>query len=148
MIESNISRKHSTFYAPPDFFRLPLCPHSQTQLVGPPASVHTVELYSHELEIASPPLTSSALAVFFLAKDPAMPRCAAVKPENRGPDRCPSEVFDNDWSRLVSCYDPYSKGTALRGELFSTGILSGCWEGRILVSFVTCFFFLFVKSTL
>lgn len=45
-----------------------------------------------------------------------------------------SNRYDEDWSRLVSCYDPWTGGTPLRGKVFRIGSLCGSWAGRFLVS--------------
>jgi hypothetical protein len=40
---------------------------------------------------------------------------------------------DEDWSRQVSCYDPWMEPPPLRGVVYTPGALSGSWSGRILV---------------
>ena len=40
---------------------------------------------------------------------------------------------DEDWSRQVSCYDPWMELPPLRGAVYMPGALSGSWSGRILV---------------
>ncbi|KAF9460340.1 hypothetical protein BDZ94DRAFT_1284000 [Collybia nuda] len=44
-----------------------------------------------------------------------------------------SERYDEDWSRLVACHDPWMGPTPLRGKMFTPGSLVGSWEGRMLV---------------
>jgi hypothetical protein len=61
-------------------------------------------------------------------------------------DRCPvifgtsdlphgegSKRHDEDWTRLVACYDPWVGQTTLRGIVYTPGTLSGCWSGHTLV---------------
>lgn len=54
---------------------------------------------------------------------------STVEPSLRGSAR-----YDEDWSRLVSCLDPWMGPIALRGKMFTPGSLVGSWEGRLLVS--------------
>ena len=44
-----------------------------------------------------------------------------------------SERHDEDWYRLVCCYDPWNDQAALRGKVWSPGTLSGSWNGRVMV---------------
>ncbi|KAF8896693.1 hypothetical protein BD779DRAFT_1497292 [Infundibulicybe gibba] len=43
-----------------------------------------------------------------------------------------SSGYDEDWVRLVSCYNPYGDNPSLRGRVFQIGSLAGSWEGRFL----------------
>ncbi|KAJ7590229.1 hypothetical protein C8J56DRAFT_937145 [Mycena floridula] len=43
-----------------------------------------------------------------------------------------SRRYDEDWHRLVSCYDPFEKVTPLRGIVYRIGSLVGSWAGRFL----------------
>ncbi|KAJ8520732.1 hypothetical protein ONZ45_g2457 [Pleurotus djamor] len=45
-----------------------------------------------------------------------------------------SRKYDTDWSRLVSCYDPWNEEESpLRGPVYRPGTLSGTWSGRFIV---------------
>jgi hypothetical protein len=44
-----------------------------------------------------------------------------------------SERHDEDWHRLVCCYDPWNDQAVLRGKVWSPGTLSGSWDGRVMV---------------
>lgn len=44
-----------------------------------------------------------------------------------------SGCYDEDWSRLVACYDPWLRQAPLRGPVYKVGSLSGSWAGRIVV---------------
>jgi hypothetical protein len=44
-----------------------------------------------------------------------------------------SNQYDEDWSRLVGCYDPHLR-PPLWSRVFTRGALSGCWAGTIVVS--------------
>lgn len=40
---------------------------------------------------------------------------------------------DEDWSRQVSCHDPWTDSPLLRGKVYTPGALTGSWSGRVLV---------------
>ncbi|KIM85033.1 hypothetical protein PILCRDRAFT_817871 [Piloderma croceum F 1598] len=44
-----------------------------------------------------------------------------------------SERHDEDWYRLVCCYDPWNDQAVLRGKVWSPGTLSGSWDGRVMI---------------
>ncbi|KDQ49740.1 hypothetical protein JAAARDRAFT_615232 [Jaapia argillacea MUCL 33604] len=50
-----------------------------------------------------------------------------------------SQRFDEDWYRLVSCFDPWGDEPPLRGKVFSPGTMAGRWRGRLLVPSISHF---------
>jgi hypothetical protein len=40
---------------------------------------------------------------------------------------------DEDWYRLVCCFDPWTDQETMRGKVYTLGTLSGSWDGRIMV---------------
>jgi hypothetical protein len=44
-----------------------------------------------------------------------------------------SERYDEDWSRLVACHDPWVGSMPLRGKVFALGSMVGSWTGRLMV---------------
>jgi hypothetical protein len=44
-----------------------------------------------------------------------------------------SRRHDEDWSRLVSCHDPWMTEPPLRGKVYTLGSVTGCWAGRFCV---------------
>lgn len=44
-----------------------------------------------------------------------------------------STRHDQDWHRLVSCYDLWDGPRNMRGVVYTPGTLSGLWDGRSLV---------------
>lgn len=44
-----------------------------------------------------------------------------------------SAKWDNDWMRLRFCSDPWVH-TPLKGPVYTAGMLTGLWQGRMLVS--------------
>jgi len=57
-------------------------------------------------------------------------RCHIYPDESDRATSSGSIRHDEDWSRLVSCHDPWMKEPPLRGKVFTVGALSGCWTGR------------------
>ena len=47
-----------------------------------------------------------------------------------------SERYDEDWSRLVACHDPWMGSMPLRGKVFTIGSMAGSWAGRLMVRLV------------
>jgi hypothetical protein len=47
-----------------------------------------------------------------------------------------SERYDEDWSRLVACHDPWLGSEPLRGKVFTLGSMAGSWAGRLMVRLV------------
>ena len=45
----------------------------------------------------------------------------------------PSAMWDNDWNRASFRFDPWQK-MPLKGVTYTHGMLSGLWQGRMLVS--------------
>ncbi|KAF8071573.1 hypothetical protein FPV67DRAFT_882445 [Lyophyllum atratum] len=41
--------------------------------------------------------------------------------------------YEEDWSRLVNCYDPWAVPSPLRGKVYTLGSLVGSWEGRLML---------------
>lgn len=66
-----------------------------------------------------------------------VPSCGAARaqPEHHHEARW-SERYDEDWSRLVACHDPWIGSVPLRGKVFTPGSLSGSWAGRLMVRIV------------
>ena len=60
-------------------------------------------------------------------------RCHIYPDESDRATSSGSIRHDEDWSRLVSCHDPWMKEPPLRGKVFTVGALSGCWTGRYCV---------------
>ncbi|KAF4571077.1 hypothetical protein EYR36_001653 [Pleurotus pulmonarius] len=52
--------------------------------------------------------------------------------ENENEEEGPSQKYDQDWSRLASCYDPWLEDPPLRGPVYTPGAICGSWAGRIL----------------
>jgi hypothetical protein len=44
--------------------------------------------------------------------------------------------YDEDWSRLVACHDPWIGSMPLRGKVFTLGSMSASWAGRMMVCLV------------
>ncbi|GLB44816.1 hypothetical protein LshimejAT787_1801530 [Lyophyllum shimeji] len=44
-----------------------------------------------------------------------------------------SQRYEEDWSRLVNCYDPWAMPSPLRGKVYTVGSLAGSWEGRLML---------------
>lgn len=44
-----------------------------------------------------------------------------------------SRCHDGDWRRLVCCFDPWDPQPAMRGAIHKPGVLSGSWDGRVMV---------------
>jgi hypothetical protein len=47
-----------------------------------------------------------------------------------------SARYDTDWYRLVSCLDPWSPPSPLRGIVYQLGSIAGSWAGRFVVFLV------------
>ncbi|KAJ7231864.1 hypothetical protein B0H12DRAFT_1146219 [Mycena haematopus] len=45
-----------------------------------------------------------------------------------------SETWDSDWWRLRKCFDAYSTPDTRLGPCYAPGMLTGLWQGRMLVS--------------
>jgi len=161
---------------------------------GPPPKATKIIHYSHELTLAAPVLTPSALLATIVRIEAMMDTSslhpsAAYLPLNRemanalgqtGPtledvrefhygtrtrfvDRCRippgaddsdlalqsgSARHDEDWSRLVSCHDPWMDEPPLRGKVYTLGTLSGCWTGRFCLPEVEPYWNLVVNPSL
>ncbi|KAF8903700.1 hypothetical protein CPB84DRAFT_1961070 [Gymnopilus junonius] len=50
-----------------------------------------------------------------------------------------SVTHDEDWYRLVACYDPWVGDMPLRGIVYKPGTLAGRWAGRLLVAYAPFF---------
>lgn len=44
-----------------------------------------------------------------------------------------STRHDQDWYRIVSCFDSWNEREKMRGSVYVPGSLSGIWDGRVLV---------------
>ncbi|KAF7977139.1 hypothetical protein HWV62_4543 [Athelia sp. TMB] len=44
-----------------------------------------------------------------------------------------SRRHDEEWHRLVSCYDPWDPQSTVRGAVYQRGVLAGTWDGRIML---------------
>ncbi|PFH46019.1 hypothetical protein AMATHDRAFT_156930 [Amanita thiersii Skay4041] len=44
-----------------------------------------------------------------------------------------SRRFDEDWTRLVACYNPCLSNIPLRGQVYRIGSLCGSWAGRYII---------------
>jgi hypothetical protein len=47
-----------------------------------------------------------------------------------------SGLYEEDWSRLVACHDPWIGSMPLRGKVFTLGSMSASWAGRMMVRLV------------
>ena len=58
----------------------------------------------------------------------------------------PSSKWDNDWMRLAYCSNPWIHVPG-KGRVYTTGLLTGLWQGRMLVSLdrLLPFFHLFIS---
>lgn len=48
-----------------------------------------------------------------------------------------SSRHDEEWHRLVCCYDLWTDQPTMRGKVYTPGTLSGYWDGRSLVNIST-----------
>ncbi|KAF8224160.1 hypothetical protein L208DRAFT_1425867 [Tricholoma matsutake] len=68
-----------------------------------------------------------------------LPRCSPVTIEAEFDDEeiqtmsLGSESYDEDWSRLVACHDPWIGSMPLRGKVFTPGSMTGSWAGRLMI---------------
>ena len=44
----------------------------------------------------------------------------------------PSAVWDDDWERFMTCWDPWSQ-PYYKGPVYTLGSLTGLWQGRLLI---------------
>ena len=55
-----------------------------------------------------------------------------------GPD-LGSEQYEHDWIRLITCYNPWTQ-PMVRRRVFTPGMVTGTWTGRLFVSRLGCIF--------
>lgn len=146
----------TSFLIPPTEPPLPLPPRPALALPALPYSRPThLEDYFGVNRIITPPLLAQAVflicSVRLEAAAVAMLRQAHLLVGYEGPTieelqaetRLTTEFADwseshardheHDWSRLLTCYDPWTQPMTRR-RVFTPGMLAGTWVGRLFVS--------------